>query len=121
MDDANRMPCGKGRRDMKQFNRRIPDLEVARDKPSLQALVASPGWRQMSLSARVIAVTLLALARMDANNSVTIDRKGSVRSHGYHGSQLHWLRPIVTCRPSACSRSGAVTGRSTPSGQQFTG
>jgi hypothetical protein len=30
----------------------------------------------MSLSARVVAVTLLALARMDANNSVTISRKG---------------------------------------------
>jgi hypothetical protein len=30
----------------------------------------------MSLSARVIAVTLFALARMDERNSVTIDRKG---------------------------------------------
>ena len=47
-----------------------------RDKPSLQAIVTSPGWRDMALSARVVAVTLLALARMDARNSVTIDRKG---------------------------------------------
>jgi hypothetical protein len=47
-----------------------------KDKPNLQAAVMSPGWREMSLSARVIAMTLLALARMDANNSVTISRKG---------------------------------------------
>jgi hypothetical protein len=46
-----------------------------RDKPSLQAVVTSPGWREMSLSARVIAITLLALARMDERNSVTISRK----------------------------------------------
>ena len=42
MDDANRMPCGKGRRDIKRFNRRIPDLEVARTnracKPSSPVL-----------------------------------------------------------------------------------
>jgi hypothetical protein len=30
----------------------------------------------MSLSARVVAITLFALARMDAGNSVTIDRNG---------------------------------------------
>ena len=47
-----------------------------RDNPNLQAVVTSPGWREMSLSARVIAVTLFALARMDANNSVTINREG---------------------------------------------
>lgn len=38
--------------------------------------MTSPGWREMALSARVVAMTLLALARMDANNSVTIDRNG---------------------------------------------
>jgi hypothetical protein len=54
--------------------RRVPVPE--RDKPNLQAIVTSPGWRDMALSARVVAMTLLALARMDANNSVTIDRKG---------------------------------------------
>jgi hypothetical protein len=54
--------------------RRIPVPE--RDKPNLQAIVTSPGWRDMALSARVVAMTLLALARMDANNSVTINRKG---------------------------------------------
>jgi len=47
-----------------------------RDNPNLQGVVTNPGWREMSLSARVIAMTLLALARMDVNNSVTIDRKG---------------------------------------------
>jgi len=46
-----------------------------RDNPNLQAVVTNPGWREMSLSARVIAMTLLALARMDVNNSVTIDRR----------------------------------------------
>jgi hypothetical protein len=61
---------------IKQINRRIPVLDVARDKPSLQAVVASPGWREMSLSARVIAITLFAFARMDEKNSVTISRKG---------------------------------------------
>ena len=65
--------------------RQIPVPE--RDKPNLQAIVTSPGWRDMALSARVVAVTLLALARMDANNSVTIDRKGTIRSHRHHGSQ----------------------------------
>ena len=50
----------------------IPEL----DKPNLQAIVTSPGWREMSLSARVIAMTLLALARMDERNSTTIDPKG---------------------------------------------
>jgi len=47
-----------------------------RDNPNMQAVVTSPGWREMSLSARVIAMTLLTLARMDEKNSVTIDRKG---------------------------------------------
>jgi hypothetical protein len=61
---------------MKRFNRRIPVLEVAGDKPSLQFVVVSPGWREMSLSARVVAMTLFFLARMNANNSVRIDRKG---------------------------------------------
>jgi hypothetical protein len=54
--------------------RSIPIPE--RDKPNLQAIVTSPGWREMRLSARVVAMTLLALARMDARNSVTINRKG---------------------------------------------
>jgi hypothetical protein len=76
MDGAHHARFRKAKRNMKQFNRRIRVLEVARDKPSLQSVVASPGWREMSLSARVIATTLFALARMDANNSVTIDRKG---------------------------------------------
>jgi hypothetical protein len=61
---------------VRQFKRRIRVLEVARDKRSLQAIVTSPGWREMSLSARVIAITLFAFARTEANNSVAIDRKG---------------------------------------------
>jgi hypothetical protein len=61
----------------KHVYRRVRPIPIPeRDKPNLQDIVTSPGWRDMSLSARVIAMTLLALARMDANNSVTIDRKG---------------------------------------------
>jgi hypothetical protein len=61
----------------KHAYRRVRNIPVPeRDKPNMQAIVTSPGWRDMSLSARVVAVTLLALARMDARNSVTIDRKG---------------------------------------------
>jgi hypothetical protein len=57
--------------------RRVRSIPIPeRDKPNLQAIVTSPGWRDMSLSARVVAMTLLALARMDEKNSVTIDRKG---------------------------------------------
>jgi hypothetical protein len=60
----------------KRLFRRVRQVPVKeRDKPSLQAIVTSPGWREMSLSSRVVAVTLLALARMDANNSVTISRR----------------------------------------------
>jgi len=60
----------------KHVYRRVRPIPVPeRDKPSLQAIVTSPGWREMSLSARVVAMTLLALAQMDDNNSVTISRK----------------------------------------------
>ena len=61
----------------KHVYRRVRSIPIPeRDKPSLQAIVTSPGWREMALSARVVAMTLLALARMDARNSVTISRKG---------------------------------------------
>jgi len=61
----------------KHVYRRVRPIPIPeRDKPSLQAVVTSPGWREMALSARVVAITLLALARMDEKNSVTINRKG---------------------------------------------
>jgi hypothetical protein len=61
----------------KHVYRRVRSIPIPeRDKPTLQAVVTSPGWRDMSLSARVVTVTLLALARMDEKNSVTISRKG---------------------------------------------
>ncbi len=64
-------------RSAKHVHRRVSPIPIPeRDRPNLQAVVTSPGWRDMSLSARVIAMTLLALARMDERNSVTIDRKG---------------------------------------------
>jgi len=60
----------------KQVSHRVWRTPVPeRDKPNLQDIVTSPGWRDMSLSARVVAMTLLALARMDANNSVTMSRR----------------------------------------------
>jgi len=61
----------------KQVYRRVRHLPMPeRDKPNLQAIVTSPGWREMTLSARVVAMTLFALARMNEKNSVTISRKG---------------------------------------------
>jgi hypothetical protein len=57
MHGSNHTRYSKAMPDMKQ----IPVPE--RDKPSLQAIVTSPGWREMSLSARAVAMTLLALAR----------------------------------------------------------
>jgi hypothetical protein len=60
----------------KHAYRRVRNIPVPeQDKPNLQAIVTSPGWREMALSARVVAMTLLALARMDEKNSVTISRK----------------------------------------------
>jgi hypothetical protein len=60
----------------KHVYRRVRSIPIPeRDKPNLQAIVTSPGWREMALSARVVAMTLLALARMDEKNSVTINRK----------------------------------------------
>ena len=60
----------------KHVYRRVRQIAVPeRDKPNLQAVVTSPGWREMTLSARVVAMTLLALARMDDKNSVTINRR----------------------------------------------
>jgi hypothetical protein len=53
--------------------RPIPATDESRI--SIEALVASPGWREMSLSARVVAVTLLALARIDEKSSVTVSRR----------------------------------------------
>lgn len=49
----------------------VPD----KSKPSIQALVGSPGWREMPLSARVIAVTLFAMAETDDNRVVSISRR----------------------------------------------
>ena len=50
---------------------RVPD----KSEPSIQALVASPGWREMPLSARVIAVTLFAMAETEDNGVVSISRR----------------------------------------------
>jgi hypothetical protein len=44
----------------------VPD----RSQPSLEAIVASPGWREMPLSVKAIGVTLFAMA-LGADNHVT--------------------------------------------------
>jgi len=49
----------------------VPD----KSKPSIQALVASPGWPEMPLSTRVIAVTLFAMVETEDNRVVTISRR----------------------------------------------
>ena len=50
---------------------RVPD----KSEPSIQALVASPGWREMPLSARVIAVTLFAMAETEDKRVVSVSRR----------------------------------------------
>jgi hypothetical protein len=49
----------------------IPD----KSKPSIQALVASPGWPEMPLSTRVIAMTLFAMVETEENRVVSISRR----------------------------------------------
>jgi len=49
----------------------IPD----QSKPSVQGLVASPGWREMPLSVRAVIVHLLALAEFEKNKTVAISRR----------------------------------------------
>ena len=56
-----------------QRYRQIPTPKGS--KPSLQGLVASPGWREMPLSVRAVVITLLALTGSDENKSVTIGRR----------------------------------------------
>lgn len=60
----------------------VPD----KSEPSIQALVASPGWREMPLSARVIAVTLFAMAETEDNRAVTISRRALGELAGVHKS-----------------------------------
>jgi hypothetical protein len=60
---------------MHEFRRYRPVPIPEKSKPSVQGLVASPGWREMPLSVRVIVVTLLALAEFDENKAVTIGRR----------------------------------------------
>lgn len=49
----------------------IPD----QSKPSVQGLVASPGWREMPLSIRAVIVHLLAWAEFEENKTVAISRR----------------------------------------------
>jgi hypothetical protein len=65
---------------------RVPD----KSKPSIQALVASPGWREMPLSARVIAVTLFAMVEED-NHVMSISRRVLGELAGVH-------KPIAIAR-----------------------
>jgi hypothetical protein len=65
----------------------VPD----RSKPSVQALVASPGWREMPLSTRVIAVTVFAMVETEDNGVVTISRRALGTLAGIH-------KPIAIAR-----------------------
>lgn len=60
----------------------VPD----KSKPSIQALVASPGWPEMPLSTRVIAVTLFAMVETEDNRVVTISRRQLPLVAGIHKS-----------------------------------
>jgi hypothetical protein len=58
----------------------VPD----RSKPSIQALVASPGWRNMPLSTRVIAVTLFAMAEPEDKHVASVSRRALGTMAGVH-------------------------------------
>jgi hypothetical protein len=59
---------------------RVPD----KSQPSLQALVASPGWREMPLSVKAICMTLFAMA-LDADDHVlSIGRRRLGELAGVH-------------------------------------
>ncbi len=58
----------------------VPD----RSRPSIEALVASPGWREMPLSVRVIAVTLLAMALGTDNHLASVSRRTLGELAGVH-------------------------------------
>jgi hypothetical protein len=64
--------CGRTKHVYRHI-RQIPGPE--KDKPTLVAIIASPGWREMNLSARVVAMALLPLAQLDSNQTVTISRR----------------------------------------------
>ena len=70
-------------RERHKYQRYQPIPVPDRSKPSIQALVASPGWREMPLSARVIAVTLFAMVEED-NHVVTISRRALGELAGVH-------------------------------------
>jgi hypothetical protein len=59
---------------------RVPD----KSQPSIQALVASPGWREMPMSTQVIAVTVFAMAMTEDKRTVTIGRRELGQRAGVH-------------------------------------
>jgi hypothetical protein len=66
---------------------RVPD----KSRPSLQALVASPGWREMPLSVKAIGITLLALVLEEDNHILSISRRALGEFAGVH-------KPITIAR-----------------------
>ena len=56
-----------------QRYRQVPTPD--RSKPSVQGLVASPGWREMPLSVRAVVITLLALTEFEENRIIMIGRR----------------------------------------------
>jgi hypothetical protein len=60
----------------------VPD----KSEPSIQALVASPGWREMPLSTRVLTVTLFAMVETEDNRVVSISRRQLAKVAGIRKS-----------------------------------
>jgi hypothetical protein len=60
----------------------VPD----KSEPSIQALVASPGWREMPLSTRVLTVTLFAMVETEDNRVVSISRRQLAKEAGIRKS-----------------------------------
>jgi hypothetical protein len=73
------------------YHRYHPTRVSDKSKPSIQALIASPGWREMPLSARAIAVTLFAMAETEDNRVVSISRRALGELAGVH-------KPITIAR-----------------------
>ena len=91
---------------------RVPD----KAKPSLQALVASPGWREMPLSTRVIGITLFAMAETEDNRVVSISRRAPGELAGISKSNTiaHAVRELEAIGLFAVDRAHGETGVTGP-------
>jgi hypothetical protein len=71
----------------RQMFKRYRQIPVSdRSKPSCEAFVASPGWREMSVQTRAIAMTLLSIALHTETPSFEISRSKLGCTTGIHRS-----------------------------------